>query len=194
MNSQSATSLGDLRDKVCVVTGGASGIGRALARRFADAGMRIAIGDVEDASLDATVMELGGDGDRVLGMHCDVRSVDDMARLRDETVRRFGGVHVVCLNAGVAPIGTMLETSLDVWSWVLDVNLRGVIHGVHVFGPPLVAQGAGHLVCTASAAGVSDTPTVGAYGASKHAVVGLAAALRSELAPRASACPCSVRA
>jgi NAD(P)-dependent dehydrogenase (short-subunit alcohol dehydrogenase family) len=144
--------------------------------------MRIAIGDVEAAALDATIADLGGDGDRVLAVRCDVRSVEDVQRLRDETVRRFGGVHVVCLNAGVAPVGNMLATPLEVWTWVLDVNLRGVIHGVHAFGPLLVAQGAGHIVCTASAAGVSDTPTVGAYGASKHAVVGLAAALRSELA------------
>lgn len=181
MTSETRRSLGDPRDKVCVVTGGASGIGRALARRFAGAGMRIAIGDVERAALDATVAELGGDGARVIGVHCDVRSVDDVQKLRDETVRRFGYVHLVCLNAGVAPVGPLLETSLETWTWVLDVNLRGVIHGMHVFGPLLVAQGAGHIVCTASAAGVSDTPTVGAYGASKHAVVGLAAALRSEL-------------
>jgi NAD(P)-dependent dehydrogenase (short-subunit alcohol dehydrogenase family) len=97
-------------------------------------------------------------------------------------VKRFGGVHLVCLNAGVAPVGRLLDTSLDVWSWVLDVNLRGVIHGVHAFAPLLAEQGAGHIVCTASAAGVTDTPTVGAYGATKHAVVGLAAALRGELA------------
>ena len=173
-----------LTDKVCVVTGGGSGIGRALARRFGAAGMRVAIGDIEASAIDATMGELGRDEARVMGMRCDVRSVEDVERLRDETVRRFGSVHVVCLNAGVAPVGRLLETSLDTWNWVLDVNLRGVIHGVHVFGPLLVEQGAGHIVCTASAAGVSDTPTIGAYGASKHAVVGLAAALRRELAER----------
>ena len=171
-----------MRDKVCVVTGGGSGIGRALARRFAAAGMRVAIGDIEAGAIDSTVGELGGDPQRVLGLQCDVRSVEDVQRLRDETVRRFGGVHLVCLNAGVAPVGRMLDTTLDTWNWVLDVNLRGVIHGVHVFGPLLAAQGSGHVVCTASAAGLSDTPTIGAYGATKHAVVGLAAALRGELA------------
>lgn len=173
----------DLTDKVCVVTGGASGIGRALVHRFAAAGMRIAIGDIETAALDAVVGELGGEGDRVLGVRCDVRRVEYVERLRDETLRRFGAVHLVCLNAGVAPVSPLLDTSLDVWEWVLDVNLRGVIYGVRVFGPLLVAQQNGHIVCTASAAGLSDTPTMGPYGATKHAVVAIAAALRSELAP-----------
>jgi NAD(P)-dependent dehydrogenase (short-subunit alcohol dehydrogenase family) len=180
--SQAHPWSADLTDKVCVVTGGGSGIGRALAHRFAAAGMRVAIGDVEPGAIDATVAELSGDGHRILGVRCDVRSIEDVQRLRDETVKRFGCVHLVCLNAGVAPVGRILDTSLDVWNWVVDVNLRGVIHGVHVFAPLLAEQGAGHVVCTASAAGVSDTPTVGPYGASKHAVVGLAAALRGELA------------
>lgn len=181
MTSQT-TPPGDLKDKVCVITGGGSGIGRALAQRFAAAGMRIAVGDIEAAALDATVAELGGDRDRVLGVRCDVRSVEDVQRLRDEALRCFGSVHLVCLNAGVAPVGLMLDTPLDVWNWVLDVNLRGVIHGVHVFARLLAKQGAGHFVCTASAAGVSDTPTVAPYGASKHAVVAIAASLRRELA------------
>jgi NAD(P)-dependent dehydrogenase (short-subunit alcohol dehydrogenase family) len=184
MTSTMSPVLGDLRDKVCVVTGGGSGIGRALVQRFAAAGMRIAIGDIEAGAIDSTVSELGGDDDRVVGVQCDVRSLEDVERLRDLTLGRFGGVHLVCLNAGVAPVGRLLDTSLDTWNWVLDVNLRGVIHGVHVFGPLLLEQGTGHVVCTASAAGVSDTPTIGAYGATKHAVVGLAAALRSELADR----------
>src|SRR5262245_8919886 len=172
MASASRTSpvLGDLTDKVCVVTGGGSGIGRALAHRFAAAGMRVAIGDVEPGAIDATIAELSGEGHRILGVRCDVRSIEDVQRLRDETLKRFGCVQLICLNAGVAPVGRILDTSLDVWNWVVDVNLRGVIHGVHVFAPLLAEQGSGHVVCTASAAGVSDTPTVGPYGASKHAV------------------------
>jgi NAD(P)-dependent dehydrogenase (short-subunit alcohol dehydrogenase family) len=176
-------SEADLTDKVCVVTGGASGIGRALAQRFAAAGMRIAIGDIEAGALDAVVAELGGDGERVVGVPCDVRSLRFVERLRDETVQRFGSVHLVCLNAGVAPAGNILDPPPDVWDWVLDVNLRCVIHGLRVFGPLLVTQGAGHIVCTASAAGLSNTPTMGPYGMTKHAVVGLAAALRGELEP-----------
>lgn len=176
------TDARDLTDEVCVVTGGASGIGRALAARFAGAGMRVALADVEPDALDATVAALDGDGGRVIGVSCDVRSAADVERMRDVVLDRFGDVHLVCLNAGVAPTGPLLDTPADVWAWVLDVNLLGVVHGVAAFAPHLVARGRGHIVCTASAAGVTDTPTVGAYGASKHAVVGVAAALRQELA------------
>jgi NAD(P)-dependent dehydrogenase (short-subunit alcohol dehydrogenase family) len=175
--------MDELKDKVCVITGGGSGMGRAFAHRFAAAGMRVAIADIEADALEATVAELGRDRDRVVGVPCDVRSLGFVERLRDETVKRFGAVHLVCLNAGVAPAGNILDTPVDVWDWVLDVNLRGVIHGMRVFGPLLVAQGAGHIVCTASAAGLTNTPTMGPYGMTKHAVVGLAAALRAELEP-----------
>jgi len=172
-----------LQDRVCVVTGGASGIGLAMARRFLRAGMKVVIGDVEEAALAAAVAELGGD-ERVAGLRGDVASMDDVLALRDLATSRFGGVHVVCLNAGVAPTGTVLDSSLDVWEWVLDVNLRGVMHGAKAFAPVLAEQGEGHVICTASVAGLTDTGTVAAYGVSKHAVVGLAAALRSSLAER----------
>jgi NAD(P)-dependent dehydrogenase (short-subunit alcohol dehydrogenase family) len=175
--------LDDATDKVCVVSGGAGGIGRALAARFLDAGMRVAIADVESAAVDSAVQELDA-GDRLLGVTVDVRSLDDMHQLRDRTVAHFGGVHVVCLNAGVAPVGPMLDTPIDVWEWVFDVNVRGVIHGALVFAPVLAEQGAGHVVCTASIAGLTDTPTLPPYGVSKHAVVGLAASMRRELAER----------
>jgi len=176
-----STWLDDPTDKVCVVTGGAGGIGRALAARFLAAGMRVVIADVEDAAVTAAV-EAADAGDRLLGVTGDVRSIDDVHELRDQTLARFGAVHVVCLNAGVAPVGAMFDTPLDVWKWVLDVNVLGVIHGALVFGPILADQGAGHVVCTASVAGVTDTPTLPPYGVSKHAVVGLAAAMRRELA------------
>ena len=96
----------------------------------------------------------------------------------------------MCLNAGVAPTGSFLDTSLEVWNWVLDVNLRGVIHGAKAFAPVLADAGSGHIVCTASVAGLSDTPTLSAYGTSKHAVVGLAAALRRNWSPSGSAFRC----
>jgi NAD(P)-dependent dehydrogenase (short-subunit alcohol dehydrogenase family) len=171
----------DLTDKVAVVTGGAGGIGSALAARFLAAGMRVVVADLEEAALTATVDHLGG-GDRVAGVVNDVRSLDDTRRLLDEARGRFGGLHVVCLNAGVAPVGAMLDTPIEVWEWVFDVDVRGVLHGALVFAPVLAEQGAGHIVCTASVAGLMDTPTLPPYGVSKHAVVGLAGAMRRELA------------
>jgi NAD(P)-dependent dehydrogenase (short-subunit alcohol dehydrogenase family) len=175
--------LEDPTDKVCVVTGGAGGIGRALAARFLVAGMRVVVADVEADAIAAAVDALGAD-DRVLGVTHDVRSFEDTERLRDQTLDRFGSVHVVCLNAGVAPVGPMLETPPDVWEWVFDVNVRGVVNGALVFAPLLADQEAGHVVCTASVAGLTDTPTLPPYGVSKHAVVGLAASMRRELAER----------
>jgi NAD(P)-dependent dehydrogenase (short-subunit alcohol dehydrogenase family) len=171
----------DLTDKVCVVTGGAGGIGRAMAARFLAAGMRVAVADVEQEAIRSAVDEMGA-GDRVIGIVHDVRSLEDTQRLRDEILDRFGSVHIVCLNAGVAPVGTMFDTPPDVWEWVFDVNVRGVVHGALTFGPLLADQEAGHVVCTASVAGLTDTPTLPPYGLSKHAVVGLAAAMRGELA------------
>jgi NAD(P)-dependent dehydrogenase (short-subunit alcohol dehydrogenase family) len=171
----------DLTDKVCLITGGAGGIGRALAAPFLAAGMQAVIADVEAEAVAAAVDELGGD-ERVLGVTHDVRSLDDTQRLRDAALERFGAIHVVCLNAGVAPVGPVFVTPPDVWDWVFDVNVRGVVHGALTFGPVLAEQGAGHVVCTASVAGLTDTPTLPPYGVSKHAVVGLAAALRRELA------------
>jgi NAD(P)-dependent dehydrogenase (short-subunit alcohol dehydrogenase family) len=177
------TWLEDPTDKVAVVTGGAGGIGHALAARFLVAGLRVVIADVESAAVTSALETLDA-GERLFGVTGDVRSIDDMYELRDQTLSRFGGVHVVCLNAGVAPVGSMLDTPLDVWEWVLDVNVRGVINGALVFAPVLAEQGAGHVVCTASVAGLTDTPTLPPYGVSKHAVVGLAASMRRELDER----------
>jgi NAD(P)-dependent dehydrogenase (short-subunit alcohol dehydrogenase family) len=171
--------VNELDDKVCVVTGGAGGIGLAMAQRFRAARMRVAIADIEAGALAAAVETLGGED--VLGVACDVTSPASMYALRDAVLDRFGAVHVVCLNAGVAAVGPIIGTSLDTWDWLLGVNVRGVVHGVDAFGAGLVAQGDGHFVMTASAAGLVDTPTMGAYGATKHAVVGLAGALRDEL-------------
>jgi len=104
----------DLTDKVCVVTGGAGGIGSALAARFLAAGMRVVVADVEPEAITTAVDGLGA-GERVLGTTYDVRSLEDTRRLRDETLDHFGGVHIVCLNAGVAPVGAMFDTPSDVW-------------------------------------------------------------------------------
>lgn len=171
-----------LADKVVVVTGGASGIGLAMATRFHAAGSKVVLGDIEPDALATAVAGLGGEGAGVLGVRCDVTAPESVAALREATLERFGAVHVVCLNAGVAASGTLLETSVESWRWMLEVNLLGIVHGIHAFGPGLVEQGEGHLVCTASASGLISAPALGAYGATKHAVVGLAAVLRDELA------------
>ncbi|HEY3672399.1 MAG TPA: SDR family NAD(P)-dependent oxidoreductase [Acidimicrobiia bacterium] len=178
-----STWFEDPTDKVAVVTGGAGGIGQAMAARFLAAGMNVVIADVEEAANTSALDSLDG-GDRAFAITCDVRSLEDTERLRDQTLARFGAVHVVCLNAGVAPVGPMLETPVEVWDWVFDVNVRGVVHGALAFAPLLAEQEAGHFVCTASIAGVTDTPTLPPYGVSKHAVVGLAASMRRELAER----------
>ena len=169
----------ELDGRVCVITGGAGGIGSAMARRFSREGMHVVLGDVERGALDAAASALGGD---TLAVECDVTSPASMDALRDAALERFGGVHLVCLNAGVAPLGLLLETSLDTWRWILDVNVMGVVHGIRTFGPLLVAQGEGHVVITASAAGLSSNVALGAYNATKHAVVGIGDTLRKELA------------
>ena len=152
-----------------------------MAARFLAAGMRVAVADVEQEAITSAVDAMGA-GDRVIGIVHDVRSLEDTQRLRDEILDRFGSVHIVCLNAGVAPVGAMFDTPPDGWEWVFVVNVRGVVHGALTFGPLLADQEAGHVVCTASVAGLTDTPTLPPYGLSKHAVVGLAAAMRGELA------------
>ena len=172
--------MNELDGKVIVITGGASGIGLALARRFRTAGMRVAIADVEAAALDAAVASLGG-GDDVLGVRCDVTSLDDVHAFRDAVLDRFGAAHVVCANAGVAPTGPIVDTTIDTWRWVMAVNVMGVVHTIDAFASTLLAQGDGHFVLTASGAGLSTTPGLGPYSATKHAVVGTAATLQAEL-------------
>ncbi len=165
-----------------VITGGANGIGLALAHAFGAGGMSVVLGDIEPATLRAAVDELTAAGVTATGVEADVRSPEDMVRLRDAALEATGSVDVVCLNAGVAPTGRVVDTTLDTWRWVIDVNVLGVVHGVAAFAPHLSAQGHGHLVFTASAAGLINSPFLGAYAATKHAVVGLAAVLREELA------------
>jgi NAD(P)-dependent dehydrogenase (short-subunit alcohol dehydrogenase family) len=170
-----------LDGRVAVVTGGASGIGRALAERFLAAGMAVAIADIEAGPLAATAAALSTAGE-VLHVVTDVtdpKSVDDLAsRVQD----RFGAYHVVCNNAGVAGrFGRSWETSVEEWRWVLDTNIMGVVYGIRSFVPALVAQGAGHVVNTASLAGWTAVPTMGPYCASKHAVLAISESLQGEL-------------
>ncbi len=172
----------DLNGKVAVVTGGASGIGLRMARQFLGAGMKVMIGDVEVDALERAVAELKAEGGEVEGTRTDVTNPEQMDALAKAVVDRFGAVHVVCLNAGVGGGGLSWEVPLSTWEWVLGVNMWGVIHGIRAFVPKLIEQGEGHVVNTASLAGIVASPFMGPYNASKHAVVAISETLHHELA------------
>ncbi len=164
------------------MTGGASGIGLALGRRFGAEGMKVVVGDVEAAALDRAVGELGDAGIDATGVVCDVTDPAQMDALAKAALDRHGAVHVFCNNAGVGGGGLSWETPLSTWEWVLGVNLWGVIHGVRTFVPILLEQDEAHIVNTASVAGLVASPFMGAYNASKHAVVAISETLHHEFA------------
>jgi NAD(P)-dependent dehydrogenase (short-subunit alcohol dehydrogenase family) len=172
----------DLHGKVAVITGGASGIGNALARRFTSEGARVVIGDIEAGPLDEAVSALRASGAEAEGVVTDVTDPAQMQALADAAVARFGGVDVFCNNAGVGAGGLSWEMPLSTWEWVIGVNLWGVIHGIRSFVPLLIAQPEGYIVNTASVAGLVAAPFMGPYNASKHAVVGVSETLHHELA------------
>ena len=165
-----------------LVTGAASGIGLALATRFGAEGMRVVLADVEEPALEKAARELADAGIEAAPVVCDVRRWDSVAALADAALARFGAVHVVCNNAGVSVSGlSWMHTTAD-WEWVLGVNLWGVIHGVRVFTPRLMATGGeGHMVNTASMAGLLSAPGMAVYDVSKHGVVTLSESLHHEL-------------
>ncbi|MFM7734450.1 MAG: SDR family NAD(P)-dependent oxidoreductase [Alphaproteobacteria bacterium] len=158
----------DIAGRVAVVTGAASGIGLGLAERFLAEGMSVVMADVERDALDREARRIDAGSGRVRAVPCDVGDPDQVARLRDEAVAAFGAVHVLCNNAGVAGGRPLLKTRPALWRWVVDVNLLGVAYGVQAFGPLMVQQGMGHIVNTASEAGLIPAPLVGAYCATKY--------------------------
>jgi NAD(P)-dependent dehydrogenase (short-subunit alcohol dehydrogenase family) len=172
-----------LRGRVAVVTGAASGIGLGLAERFADEGMRLVLADVEEGALGGVAERLRAGGAEVVSVICDVSRQDDVARLASRTLEAFGAVHLVCNNAGVADTSgaAVWEGSLADWEWVIGVNLWGVIYGMRAFVPLLLQQAEGHVVNTASVAGLTPA-RLGSYSVTKHAVVALSEALHGELA------------
>jgi NAD(P)-dependent dehydrogenase (short-subunit alcohol dehydrogenase family) len=167
----------DLAGRVAVVTGGASGIGRAMAARFSAEGMRVVVADVEPGPLESTATELG-----VTGVLTDVSEAASVQALADRVMDQLGRVDLLCNNAGVGGGGVVAELALTDWQWVLNVNLWGVVHGVHAFLPHLLSNPAGgHIVNTASMAGLAAFPGAAPYCASKYAVVGLSESLQQEL-------------
>jgi len=172
----------DLAGKVAVVTGAASGIGRAMAERFAGEGMRVVLADVERPVLQHTADELTAAGFDVLPVPTDVSLEADVEALAAATIDQYGDVHVVCNNAGVGSRGlTIADLPLRDFEWVMAVNLFGVIHGVRAFLPRLRANDEGHIVNTASSSGLVYRSRMGPYNASKAAVVALSETLRFEL-------------
>jgi NAD(P)-dependent dehydrogenase (short-subunit alcohol dehydrogenase family) len=168
--------------KVAVVTGAASGIGLALARKFGERGMRVALADIDADSLQNAAVDLEKSGVETLAVATDVTRADSVNALAQRTLDAFGGVHVVCNNAGVFAGGPCWESPLEDYQWVMNVNVWGVIHGIRSFVPILLEQGVeGHVVNTASMAAVTHMPYSGIYSMSKHAVLALSESLYHEL-------------
>ena len=174
----------ELVGKTAFVTGGASGIGLALGRAFAQAGMKVMLADIEADALTAAVKGLQHVRPDVRGVICDVADPSSVERAAKASYEAFGNVHVVCNNAGVAAGGGIDNISLDNWRWVLDVNLMGVLHGIRSFLPHIRGHGeGGHFVNTASMAGMESGLGFSPYGASKFAVVGMSEGLAAQLRP-----------
>jgi NAD(P)-dependent dehydrogenase (short-subunit alcohol dehydrogenase family) len=174
----------DLRGKTAVVTGGASGIGRALALRFAREGANIVVADLDTTEMEAAAAEARGLGVKALTVRTDVSELVQVEALAARAVEAFGAVHVLCNNAGVAAWGGLETASHRDWQWVLGVNLWGVIHGVEAFVPRMIARGEpAHIVNTASMAGLVASKGLGVYNTSKYAVVGLSETLAKDLKP-----------
>jgi NAD(P)-dependent dehydrogenase (short-subunit alcohol dehydrogenase family) len=174
----------ELKGKVAAVTGAASGLGRAMALAFAGEGMHVALGDVADASDTFAAGEKRGVS--AVAMRLDVSRAEEVEAFAELVDRELGGAHVVCNNAGVSPLGAPWEMSLGDWQWIMGVNLWGVIHGLRSFVPRLLARNEGHVVNTASVAGLISPPGTAAYNVTKHAVVTLSETLYHDLRERTS--------
>lgn len=176
--------MDSLRDRVAVVTGGGSGIGRALVDVFVREGARVVVADVDAAAAEETAAAVRARGGASLAVPTDVSELTQVQALADRAFAEFGAVDVLCNNAGVALWGGLDQTTHRDWQWVLGVNLWGVIHGLEAFLPRMIASGRrGHVVNTASMAGLLATRGLGIYNTSKYAVVGLSETLVKDLAP-----------
>jgi len=174
----------ELKGRTAFVTGGASGIGLALAKAFAQEGMNVVLADIEPPALDLAVESLAEFGRSIRSVHCDVADADSVERAAVATEAAFGKVHVLCNNAGVAGGSGIDMISLDSWRWVIDVNLMGVVCGVRSFLPRIRKHGeGGHIVNTASMAGMFNGMGFSPYAASKFAVVAMSEGLSAQLKP-----------
>jgi NAD(P)-dependent dehydrogenase (short-subunit alcohol dehydrogenase family) len=191
-------TMRELAGKTAFVTGGAAGIGLALGRAFAQAGMKVMLADIESDALQTAVKGLQEISPDIGGTTCDVADAESVERAAQAAFDAFGKVHVVCNNAGVAAGGGIDHISLDNWRWVIDVNLMGVLHGIKSFLPHIRGHGeGGHFVNTASMAGMQTGLGLSPYGASKFAVVCMSEGLCHQLKPHGIGvsvlCPSYVR-
>jgi NAD(P)-dependent dehydrogenase (short-subunit alcohol dehydrogenase family) len=174
----------EFKGKTAFVTGGASGIGLAMAKAFAEEGMNVMLADVEQSALDAALKDMNQYGNHVRGVACDVADPESVERAAQATFAAFGKVHILCNNAGVAGGGGIDTISVESWKWVVDVNLMGVVYGVGSFLPHMRAHGeGGHIVNTASMAGMVSGMGFNPYTATKFAVVAMSEGLVPQLQP-----------
>ncbi len=172
----------DLKGRVAVVTGAASGIGRALAGIFAAEGMKVVLADIEEAPLREAAQELVDGGAEALAVQTDVTQPDDLKALAERTLDQFGAAHILCNNAGVLVGGKSWESPVSDFEWQMNVNLWGVLHGIQAFVPIMLVQDTEcHIVNTSSMAGVTAMPFVSGYHMTKHAVMALSECLYKEL-------------
>jgi NAD(P)-dependent dehydrogenase (short-subunit alcohol dehydrogenase family) len=172
----------ELTGRTAVVTGAASGIGRALARTFSAVGMNVVLAGIEEPPLQAAVSDLAQQGFSVLGVRTDVSSAEAIETLAAQTIEHFGGVHILCNNAGVNALGVPVwEMPLSTWEWVLGVNLWGAINGIRAFVPRLVVQDEGHVVNVSSIAGLGGVAGLAPYSTTKHGLLGLSEVLLRDL-------------
>src|SRR3989454_8053349 len=177
-------AMDSVRDRVAVVTGGASGIGRELCRGLARAGARVVVADVDEAGMDGTAAAVKEAGSEAITVRTDVSRLADVQALADRAFKRWGAVHLLCNNAGVTVHGGLESATHQDWEWVIGVNLWGVIHGIEAFVPRMIARGEpGHIVNTASMAGLIASQGLGVYNTTKYAVVGLSETLVKDLKP-----------
>ena len=172
----------DFQEKVAVITGAASGIGRGLAERCAREGMKVVLADIEEQPLTQTAHELQANGATVLAVVTNVAKSSDVENLAQQTLSTFGGVHLLCNNAGVGGDTWLWKNTIAEWEWIIGVNLWGVIHGLHMFVPIMLEQDVDcHIVNTASLAGLAAYPGSSMYKMIEHAVVSLSETLYLEL-------------